>query len=55
MYLLSNVERKLNMVRLHPSQLLTTLPESSFLSGKSDDDLEPPTKVLPIFTWVFLT
>ncbi|KAK6113195.1 Mediator complex subunit MED14 family protein [Brugia pahangi] len=44
MYLLSNVERKLNMVRLHPSQLLTTLPESSFLSGKSDGDLEPPAK-----------
>ncbi|CAG9530753.1 unnamed protein product [Cercopithifilaria johnstoni] len=44
MYLLSNVERKLNMVRLHPSQLLTTLPESSFLSARHDDDLEPPAK-----------
>uniref|UniRef100_A0A915PP03 Mediator of RNA polymerase II transcription subunit 14 n=1 Tax=Setaria digitata TaxID=48799 RepID=A0A915PP03_9BILA len=44
MYLLSNVERKLNMVRLHPSQLLTTLPESSFSSTRNDDDLEPPTK-----------
>ncbi|VBB31806.1 unnamed protein product, partial [Acanthocheilonema viteae] len=44
MYLLSNIERKLNMVRLHPSQLLTTLPESSFSSTKNDDDLEPPAK-----------
>lgn len=47
MYLLSNVERKLNMVRLHPSQLLTTLPESSFSSARNDDD-EPPAKVLTV-------
>uniref|UniRef100_A0A158Q7E9 Mediator of RNA polymerase II transcription subunit 14 n=1 Tax=Elaeophora elaphi TaxID=1147741 RepID=A0A158Q7E9_9BILA len=44
MYLLSNVERKLNMVRLHPSQLLTTLPESSFSNARNDEDLEPPAK-----------
>ncbi|MCP9265190.1 MED14 [Dirofilaria immitis] len=44
MYLLSNVDRKLNMVRLHPSQLLTTLPESSSSSPRNEDDLEPPAK-----------
>ncbi|VDO37888.1 unnamed protein product, partial [Onchocerca flexuosa] len=44
MYLLSNIERKLNMIRLHPSQLLTTLPESSFSNARNEDDLEPPVK-----------
>lgn len=45
MHLLSNVERKLNMVHLHPSQLLTTLPESSSSTAKNDD-FEPSAKVL---------
>ncbi|VDM98233.1 unnamed protein product [Thelazia callipaeda] len=44
MYLVSNVERKLNTVWLHPSQLLTSLPESSCLSPKFESALDPPAK-----------
>ncbi|KHN74686.1 Mediator of RNA polymerase II transcription subunit 14 [Toxocara canis] len=44
-YLLSNVEGKMNMVRMHPSQTLTSAPTADFCKQEGDDS-PPPAKTL---------
>lgn len=43
-YLLSSVDGKSNMVRLHPSQMLSSAPTSDFSMEVDEDDLPPPAK-----------